>query len=571
MSLPIRDDLKRLIIDIERNETISGCEEGRYRRHSGWSFPKGVHIESLGQSFCDAVDKLETGYVRSVSPYWIPLGQKIIAKLSANKYPSSHKIQLIIQQRLIALRRREGAESGTCLIESESVKIRRLAEGWKNQQIRLPVKEWEPIDEEVLEITAGDYPDFIRLLFQDNVLRSRFFSWAIRDRLSPQSFVKFPKTQELIEKLSLGPSIHMTGPENLAIKTTKLGAKCLTFPLYGKHKGEVGSKPVKFWNQDKVREFHHGFKADLKLVFDHLRRKDKNWVDFIVSARGFENWNVQHWGTLNSRGEIQKISLNDEWFRQVPLLEKKLTLEQAQERFGNKLNGENYAVALRASRRKLDRDVIGTHAFFDLCIPDEGGYIIVSPGKFSRVLPQSQWELIKIFGNSVPGIIVSHDPNVVYPWRQHTRHSKVSTEEKFMDFAKNLKDSIEDGRNGNLIFSIFADSCSGWGQDKMNDFQGTKENFFSIPIIDTEPRGLLKRLLGTIKFFPVCVQPFVTRLILMLFLPWRGQWVNSEGGHRWVSCYGCEAWNNVTIHVPSNLFHEQQVNGRFPRTDDHPS
>jgi len=562
MLYPIGENLHRLQIEIDHSETISGCSGGTYQKHGWYYFPKGVHITSLANSFCDAIDQLETNYVHAVSDHWFKLGEKIITTLPISLSSEAQKIQRAIQQRLIALKKRDFKEDEDPLTDEDRIKIQNFARKWKNHQVSLRNNKWEESDENVLNEAISKYHDFFRLLLQDGALRNRFFAWVIRDQLSAESFVEFPKTRELIEKLYIGPSIKMTGVDKLKVKVTKLGAKCLTYPLYGKHKGEVYSKPVKIWNQKKIREFPHGYKTTLENIFEEIRQKDKKWANFLITENGIENWSVQHWGILNSKGKIQKNSLTEDWYRKIPVIQR-MSVEEACELYGpdvdgNELDGNNFAVVLRASRRRQNLAVIGTHAFFDLCIPDDGEYIVVSPGKFSRILPKSFWEMIKIFGDSVPGIIISHDPSVVHPLREQKYYPAIVDQETFEATANEFRVSIENGRSGNLVFSIFANSCAPWSQKMMNSLlkkMGKDEqNYFRMNILDTEPEGFLKVLLDIVKYCPVWLQPFVTRLILICFYPFRSILVEENGEHRRIRCFGCDNWNELKIDIPARLF-----------------
>jgi len=558
MSLPIRDDLKRLVIDIDHHHTVSGAPGGRYKRCPWWSLPRGPDLVSLGQSFCDAIDKMETGYVKSTSPHWLTLGKKISEKLSEHTYATHQKVCVAILQRLIALKRREDKVSDkTDLDGSEKILIEYQAKKWKKEQKHLPSQEWEGHDQTVID-GVSSYPEFVRLILKERALRNRFFTWTMRDRLSVQSFVQFPRTQEWLEQHKLGPSIHLAGPEKLQVKTTKHGAKCLTFPLYGKYKGEIRSKQVKLWNLDKSRECHLGHKTTLTTIFEHMKKQNKYWVDYIISEKGFENWNVQHWGVHNSKGEIQKMTLDDDWYHRIPILER-LTIEEAKERFGKELDGTNYAVALRASRHHLNLNVIGTHAFMNLCIPDDrGGYILVSPGKFSRVVPKSFWEMVKIFGNSVPGVVVSHDPSVVYPWRQHIWDTEIVTKEQFQEFANLMRDTIEKGRNGNLCFSVFADSCASWARKMMenllNIMGNENRNFFKMKIKDADVIGFLGGIKKFVKFFPERIQHTALQLVLLLFAVWRSLIIEEDGHYHCISAIRSDAFSIGEFENPAYLF-----------------
>jgi len=558
MSLPIRDDLQRLMIDIDFNQTLWGEGGGRYRRGSWWTLPRGLDLVSLGKSFCDAIDQLETGYAVSRSPHWFSLGKKISDRLSDLSYATHQKVCVAIEQRLIALARRDNRTLEEAkLEENEKSVVDKLAREWKAQQKHMASTDWSEHDVKVIaDVTA--YPRFTRLISREKTLRDRFFTWALRDHMSVQSFVEFPKTQEWLEKHRLGPSIHLAGPEKLAVKTTKHGAKCLTFPLYGKHRGALRSKPVKLWNLDKLRKCHLGYKTTLRTIFDHIRRQNKKWVDFIVSENGFENWNVQHWGAHNSLGKIQKMEIAGDWYRRVPVLER-LTLEEARKRFGKELDGTRYAVAIRASRHHLNLNVIGTHAFMNLCIPDRGGYIVISPGKFARVIPKNFWELVKIFGNSVIGVVVSHDPSVVYPWRQHIWDTEVVSEEEFQEFAEYVRETIEKGRSGNLCFSVFADSCASWARKMMEHLFKIMDiesrNFFRMKLKEADAIGLLGGIKKFIKMFPEAVQHTILQHVLLLFAIWRSLIIEEDGHYHCISAIRSDAYTIGEFENPAYLFH----------------
>ncbi len=574
MTWPIEHDLGQIATALHMNESIEGREGAQWGRLGRFTFKRGVQIESLGQSFVEALDKIEKTYRKTTSPYWDSVGKSLLERLRSSATKQTTKLADRLEQRLLALSFREIGDSGTAQGE-EAETLVRYAQEWKKNYRYLEERDWNEGDEQALLELSNRFPSLISLLNRDESLRERFFIWGIRDRLSVESFAAFPATAELVEKYVLGPFLHKAGPKMLAVKINKHGAKCLTIPLYGKHKGAVSSKPVKLWKGNKEVQFPHGYKAKFKHVLEALKVRDKKWVDFIISEKGIENWNPRHWGVLNSSGQIQKLPIENDWYRKIPVLQR-LSIDEAKERYGNKIDGRNYAVALRASRRRKNRDVVGTHAFFDLCIPDPetNTYIVISPGKFSRVMPQSLWEYVKMFGDTVEGVIASHDPSVVYPWRQHTRHSVIVTETQFQEFADKLREFIIEARNGNFFFSIMADSCSIWSQKMMNILlvdilkkHKTNQNFFSMPMIDTEPRGILKFLLSIVLLFPKSLQPKITSLLLLLFKPWRGRWVQMNGEYRWVSAYQSDSWTRHEFDIPAHLFWQQENLGLFPKVE----
>ncbi|NGX57159.1 MAG: hypothetical protein K940chlam3_00042 [Chlamydiae bacterium] len=566
------------------NQPVAGLPSGQWKKN-GWIHAKlqnlfnvdDTRIFSLGKAFCNALDDLEKSYRLAEDPEWFSLGEIIVLKLKIQDCLSARKVEFLVLQRLIGLKRRENFSAAKILTTLETYTFQEGAIRWKRSQKHFYITKWLDDDQERVDDVCERYPDFVRLLCRDPNLFSQFLDWTIRDHMSVSSFVEFPKTQELLRKIELAPSASIARKPKLKIKT-KHGVKYLTFPLYANHHGTIRSKSVRLWEKDREYELAGGYRTTLREIYHELSRKNKHWVNYVITENGFENWNVREWGTLDSDGKSVRSALpRDRWFHNVPILER-LSLEKAQNRYGQDLDGTNYGIALRATRRRQDLDVIGSHSFFELCIPDKkGGYFTICPGKLTLYLPQSVWDLVKIFGNTVEGVIVSHDSNVVYPWRQQTRYSVTVETNEFLWFAEKMRVSIENGRTGNLVFSLLADSCSVWSQNLMNELlkhlpddhpqKLTAEeelNFFIMKIKETEPNGPLSYLIGIIKFFPEFLQPIVTYIILLAFYPFRGKWVYEEDGTpRWVSAYRSQSWNHLQIHNPANLFHQQINEGRF--------
>ena len=530
-------------------------------------FQWGKNIIEQGKAFCEGMDQIERTYRLSASPHWRPLGKKIVQLLSETPSPEAPHLMIKVRQRMLGLRYREEGHEGKRVSEVDDEQIRRLAEEWRSKQFHLPPEDWEEAHEHVLSRVIAKYPKFVRLILKDDLLRHRFLTWVIRDRLSIESFVQFPCTQELLEDKTMGPCIHMAGPELLQIKRTKRGAKCLTLPLYGKHNKELASKPIKLWKQDKEYQFHAGYKATLATVFDHIKRRNKYWVDFIISEKGIHNWNARHWGPRNSLGAVLKIPLVDEWYRHVPVIER-YTLEQAKQKYSAALDGTNCAVIVRASRSSPDLDVLGTHGYMDLCIPERDGktYFLISPGKFTRIVPKNVNEMFRLLCDTVYGVVVSHDTSVVYGRRNQTQHPKIVSMEDFISLAEYMAKSIDEARNGNMVFSM-AESCAKWVQEMMNQLPSegpVKDNYFDVPIIETEPRlRILKNLLKFVKWCPKSIQPYMIKLIFLFFRPWRGKWIKQDDDYVWISYTRSESWKRNWISIPANL-HKHQENGLYP-------
>lgn len=580
MTQAFQGHLREVIHFLEQDQPLAGLPGGLWTKCGRVTvilqnlFNVGdTRIVSLGKAFCKAMDNLEKSSVITGDSDWINLGNCLIEKLQMVQIPAARRIESLVGQRIIGFQYRENFPSSSSFSFREMGPLMEKAIRWKRRQTRLDVTKWLPKDSHILHNVAKHYPDFAYLIDSDDQIRSQFFDWIIRDRMDAGAFVEFPKTQELLQKIKLAPSVHVAKKPKLKIKT-RGGMKYLTFPLYARHGEVVKSKSVRLLDKDREYILPGGNKTRLRQIYKELKRKNNEWVNYLITENGFENWNVKEWGTFNAAGQIVQSSLPpDRWFYNVPVLER-LTLKKAKARYGETIDGSNYGVMLRASRRQLNFDVIGSHSYFELCIPDKkGGYFALCLGKFPSRLPLSFWEMIKILGDTVDGVVVSHDLNRVKPWRQQTRFSVVVETPEFLWFAEKMRKAIVDGLLGNSAFSLFADSCSVWSQNMMNDFlkqlpedhpyKLTAEeelNFFIMKVHETEPRGLLKWLQKLVQLFPEFVQRFLTHLILMFFLPWRGKWVNDEDGtRRWVSCYRCRSWNHLQIHNPAKLF-DQQIN-----------
>ncbi len=450
------------------------------------------------------------------------------------------------------------------LSESEAHQLLSLAMSWKEKQVHFDVRSWQGEDQNMIDELRLRYTTFARLLLKDPKLCGRFFNWTMRDRMRVPQFVLFPKTQELFDKLQVSSGFSKAGPRKLLMTNDKIqGIKCLSYPVYAMFEGKLCLRQIRVWDKNQKFQFPAGFEATLRDIYTAMRLKNKHWVKFMITENGFENWNRAEWGPTDKRGVTRPIKLEkDNWFRQIPVI-KRFSIEEAQRSYGPKLNGTNFGVSLRATRKNLDRNINRAHSFFELCIPDKKGrYFTPTPGKYTWVLPTSFLELLLLIGSTEDGVIVSHDPNDVYSWRQQTRYSVVVNESVFLWFVEKIRQSIIESKKGNFPFSLIPESCSTWSQDLMNDLLEKigrpRENFFTMPLLESDPKGLFGFLLYYSKFLPKCIQKLILRFVILLFNPWRSKTVyDADGNPHKISVFGSRAWKELTFENPAHLFHRQ--------------
>jgi hypothetical protein len=563
MSFHVESHLPRLIHSLEHDKPIIGKGKGRFDE-SCWYWSNQKRLISIAKTFYQAIDQIEKSYRVVSDSNWIKAGNLITEKLSGCQSAEAEKVMRLVQQRLCGLKYRAEVGKERPLSDDEKLQLLTAAMKWKDKQRHFDVRSWQGEDQQMIDELARCHPAFSRLLLKDPSLCNRFFNWTIRDRMRVAQFVLFPKTMELFEKLRVSPAFSKMGARKLRMSNdTRLGIKYLSYPVYAMHDGTLFSKQVKVWDKTKEFEFQDGFKATLRDIYRAMRVKHKHWVDFIISENGYENWNPAEWGRTDERGVPKPIELEkDRWFWQVPVTER-LSLEEAKKLYGDHLDGSNFGIALRASRRNSDLDFNGAHSFIELCIPDEeGGYFTITPGKFTRILPTSFFDLLLMLGNTMDAVVVSHDHSAFYPWRQQTRFSLVVNNSDFLWFAENIRQSILQARKGNFVFSALPDSCSTWSQELMNELLERvgleRENFFTMSLLDSDPKGLFGILVYLTNFLPKFLQKFVVRFVIFLFLPWRSKTVyDSDGNPHKVSALNSRTWKNFTFNNPAYLFDRQ--------------
>ncbi len=566
MSFHVESHLPRFIHSLKHDIPIVSSGKGSFRKavwYRRMDFRESRLI-SVAVTFIQAIDQIEKAYRYITDSNWIKAGNLLIVKLDACKSEETEKIKRIVQQRLCGLKYRSEMGKEKPLSKGEAHQLSSLAMSWKEKQVHFDVRSWQGEDQIVIDELRLRYTTFARLLLKDPKLCGRFFNWTIRDRMRVAQFILFPKTQELFDKLQVSPGFSKTGSRKLLMTNDKTrGIKCLSYPVYAIFEGRLCSKQVRVWDKNRKFQFPAGFTATLRDIYTAMRRKNKHWVKFMISENGFENWNVAEWGPTDKRGMTQPIRLEkDNWFRKIPVIER-LTVEEAQRLYGPDLNGKNFGVSLRATRKNLDQDFNRAHSFFELCIPDgKGRYFTLTPGKYTRVLPTSFVELLLMLGSTKDGVVVSHDQNDLYPWRQQTRYSVVVNESDFLWFAEKIRCSIIESKKGNFPFSLIPESCSTWSQNLMNDLLEKigrpRENFFTMSLLESDPKGLFGALIYYSKYLPRCIRKLILRFIILLLNPWRSKTVyDGDGNPSKVSVFKNLSWDELTFENPAHLFHRQ--------------
>ena len=165
-----------------------------------------------------------------------------------------------------------------------------------------------------------------------------------------------------------------------------------------------------------------------------------------------------------------------------------LTEEQISRRYGvSTLQNNEWIVAVRATRESPGIDVQNNHGFIDVLIPKGKGKWQLFPfGKFSAKFPVTSYERIAFLADTQHARIGYGDESHFYSHRQHAVCPYVVTEEKGLAVMDLIKETIEQCREGNVIFQYLWESCAFWPQQVVNKTIDPDKNFFRTAVLEAK-------------------------------------------------------------------------------------
>lgn len=405
---------------------------------------------------------------------------------------------------------------------------------------------------------SGVYPEFIDLLTTDDHLMNTFMKWIIRDNINPTPFIEYPASQELISKSHLSGRIGRLGGEQL--KVQKIGIeqweqKLLTLPFEGKDHSILDTK--------SIIVFPGNLGLTVEEVFDVFKHKNKTVGELEFMADGIVSWNVHRLGRWQVHlGDWALIDISQRaWWRQMPVFEK-LTKEEAVNRYNRRLDDVQWVVAACASRGSKTLDYNSSHAHIEVAIPTgENEFSIYNFGKLATYFPGSVFDSMTFFCTTTLATVAYPDENVFYTHRQHANFAFTVTPEEGFRLMDAIKEDIQKSRDRNFVYQIESDNCAKWTHETLVKALGEKRvpNLFVMPLLDSEPKGLVNHIFKFIKTLPTGAHVPVLTLLHKPLGASKGVWIHENGQKIYKSLDNHEFWKTGKVFLPAMLHKQKEL------------
>lgn len=435
-------------------------------------------------------------------------------------------------------------------------KVNALASEWKKNS---HVREREGLD--TLDIARlkkiEDNGAFIEQLTVDTDLRNRFFNWVLRDRIDPEPFIEFPATCQRLTQARLAHRIGFYGGGDLKVKDVEMPEgemrRDLTLPM--------GEKEVSLLDDRLVVHLEKEYELTVGQVFETFVNRQWEIGNIEYFKDGISNWNPKHLGPYdpNTKKYEQIDFAKESWWEHLPVVEE-LPVEEASRRYGLPLDGNQWAMVVRAAREQEDDTPIGVHGWLQVAIPINGKYRIFDFGKYSQEFPKTWYEYIDMTVNTVPAAIVYPDEAAFSMDRQHIWHAVMATAEEGQKLLSSIQGDVERAEDRNLAFQFLADNCVKWAWTKANEAAGDVKmppEVVQMNFTDLRPTGVLGRFFNTIRLLPSKLQRVVLTIFVTLLGAWKGMRIKHlDGTAERVSLLSGVPWKEGgKLFCPIQLFH----------------
>ena len=554
---------KIVILDSVGNWALAGVLNGSMVFKKQAFFLLARHFESC-------LDRLEQIPVSFSHPQkidflsFIDACQIIENRLDKIDLPRAKDLFLSLKKRRIALLYRlEKVNEGLNKIPPNQAAFQHLLEKaaeWKQNQEIFWRKDLSDKDVDRLR-EACFYPEFLPLLLEYPQLKQAFFIWSLREGLPVGPFVEFPYTQKNLVESRLSPRVGRLGGNNLQIvkqfnKETGEVIKTLVMPIEG--------QMVNILEEQTTVVLQGNYVLKLKQIFKIFKNKPYEIGDLEYFGQGITNWNAHRLGWWNAQTgtyELIDLSQSDWWF-QMPLFEI-LSLEEAQQRYGGKVDGKNWIFVAKASREFLTLHYDKNHAYLEIAIPvGRRAYAIYDFGKVATHFPATNWEEVATFTITVLATIAYPDENVFFSHRQHVGYCFDVTPETALHMMENIRQDMELSRRGDVVFQIESENCGHWIQSLLEENLGNDRvpNLFRMSLLDTEPpKGWVARAFALIRKMPEYSRAKILAWIHYPFGAWKGRWVVDRKGKReWKSLNTNAYWQDGIVHLPARLHRSRE-------------
>jgi hypothetical protein len=609
----IRKDLKAFVQALNNEEVICGTSSGKWYfgglgtraiRKLSQNF-ESCRLAKVGYAFNTCLDQLEKIPIKFNTSHQLLQGQELseflqaaeVVKKVLNEHKGHPKVKKqldFLDQRIIGLKYRMekcngGLDRAVILNEHvESLKAEAIA--WKKEQDLYEIKVLLP-EEEVKIIQACEYPEFLKLLLSNPLLRLTFFKWALRDNNPVNVFVQFPSTCKLLKTCLFSGRIGRFTKECLSVvhKNCSEGTKKIaTLPFEIQTDNGLEKKNINILKDKKEVVLRGNYKITMKEIFEEFKAKNERPSKFEFYEGKISNFNSFELGWWNpQKNDYERIDLSEKkitWWKGLPVFET-LSEQELQVRYGiEELKKDEWVAIVNSTRESASLNIHNSHGYLEIAIPNEKGeYNIYPLGRFPARFPNTFIQKIFFLADTTEARVSYPDENVFYSHRQHAYKPFVISPEKGGKLMEALKADLLQAERGDSVFQFCGENCAYWIQKLLKDLFNARGDpsvldLFECHILKAELRvwpinnfikfvkELPEKIKTVRKIMPKKVRTFTKHLSIKLqriclriaefFLSsWRGRWVRENGKDVWKSISTSSFRDNYRIFHPAYLHH----------------
>lgn len=586
----IQQHLPLFIEALESNQPINCTKSGKWRPENllgrivrRLEIVDNARLLKMTQAFCSALDDLER------KPVLFGLNKSMIdaqrltflsylkaadalKKVLLDNESEAIKLQLqLLAYRVVGLKyRMESINGGLDRQFDQDVfnRVLHLAGQWKYTH---PLSRNGMLTQRDISkiIDACAYPEFAKLLFEDQNLQDFFFSWCIRENNGISQFVEFPATTARLKRVYLTSRISRYGGKLFALEKRpvidqpSLREKIISLPFYIKNKVEY----VSILDENRIVELRGDMHLTIAQIFKMFSQKKWRISDVeLLGSQGITNWHsleLGWWNASTKRYEGIDLSKKD-WWEELPVFEE-ISKEEVQRRYDVTLDAGDWLAVVKSVRQTTDLDFDGQHGYLEVIIPTaEGRYNVYPFGKSPPQFPTKKWEKLFFLVSTKVGKIRYPDENALYSHCQTASHPIVMKEEQARKLMAVIRNDIIKCREGETIYQFGYENCAGWVETTMHAVLGDdneKRNYYKIKILESEPSNfLLKKLFNLFRRAPNRYQPHLLAGLDRVLGSSRGITVKEDGKPVFKSMRLHPKRNQQIIFHPGYL-HKQIENG----------
>ncbi len=406
------------------------------------------------------------------------------------------------------------------------------------------------------------YSLFAQRLIADITLQNEFYQWVIIFGNQLRPLIEFPATVKKIMDCGLGLRIGFYGGDALQIVDGE--RKLLTLPFEGVR--------INILNEDAIVKLKNNYQLTIAKVYEIFADRVLQMGNLEFLPTGICNWNPKKLGPYNpSTGnyDIEYLDLID-WWNWLPWIEQ-LSIQKASERYEVACDGIQWVFTVKASRERPSLNVVGTHSYMEVAIPNATGYNIYYFGKFSTErFPQTTLQNLSCITAVFPAAVCYPDENIFNLHREHIGHSSLATPEEGINLMRSIRKDITNSMNGNFYFQLMNENCCKWVWKKLRHHLGQERipELFSISFMEVEVDGAVGRLFNRIRNLPEKRRNGLLSFLFFVVGGWRSKKVIKKNGTvRKIGVFHNPTWKfHEKFMHPPRLFSKKALISSFQGT-----